>query len=73
MYPINTQHFCQGRHGRGAGRAMAPPVFSNLSDFGNFNASSESCWTFAVSKWKGCNFYLKIVELGPPPPTLQVP
>ena len=57
-----------------AGRGRGPchlQIFFRSSDFGNFNASSENFQTYAVSKDKGFEAYLKIIELGSP--ILQVP
>ena len=56
----------------GTGKAIAPPIFSKLSDFQELLTLRRNFFqTFAVSKIKGFEFYRKIIELGPA--ALQVP
>ena len=56
--------FVQGRRGRRQG-AMAPPIFSKLSDFRKIYCFIGNFRTFAVSKNKCFEFYHKIFELAP--------
>ena len=56
--PPNQGVVVGGRQG-----SMATQFFRNRQMFGNFDASSEDFWTFAVGKNKSFEFYRKVIEL----------